>query len=61
MTFKLQGEAYNLTNTVVFRTRAEAVAGRRMLLLADEYNGFGVISTTQSMPRYLVVAGYLRF
>jgi len=25
------------------------------------YNGFAVISGTQSTPRYLVVAGYLRF
>jgi len=28
---------------------------------ATNFNGFGVISGTQSTPRYLVVAGYLRF
>ena len=60
--FQLQGEAYNLTNTVVF-----SQPGRKLLLDgecdsgATNYNGFGVISSTQSTPRYLVVAGYLRF
>ena len=59
--FQLQGEAYNLTNTVVFANpggsccwTAECDTG------ATNYNGFGVISGTQSTPRYLVVAGYLR-
>ena len=60
--FQLDGEAYNLTNTVVFSNPnttccwlTNATTG------AINYNNFAVITGTQSSPRYLVVAGYLRF
>jgi len=60
--FQLTGEAFNLTNTVVFANpggsccwTANATTG------ATNYNGFGTISNQQSSPRYLQVGGYLRF
>jgi len=60
--FQLVGEAYNLTNTVVFANPSgnccwltNASTG------ATNYNNFAVISGTQSTPRYLEVGGYLRF
>jgi hypothetical protein len=59
--FQLQGEAYNLTNTVVFANPGGSCCWTTAASGATNYNGFGVISGTQSTPRYLVVAGYLRF
>jgi hypothetical protein len=59
--FQLQGEAYNLTNTVVFANSGGSCCWSTTATGAPNYNGFGVISGTQSTPRYLVVAGYLRF
>jgi hypothetical protein len=60
--FELVGEAYNLTNTVVFSNPSgnccyvtNATTG------AINYNNFAVITGTQSTPRYLEVGGYLRF
>lgn len=61
VTFKLQGEAYNLTNTVVFSNPGGSCCWAGGATTSAGYNGFGVISATQSTPRYLVVAGYLRF
>jgi Carboxypeptidase regulatory-like domain len=59
--FQLQGEAYNLTNTVIFANPGGTCCWSTTASGATNYNGFGVISGTQSTPRYLVVAGYLRF
>lgn len=59
--FQLQGEAYNLTNTVIFANPGGSCCWSTTASGAPNYNGFGVISGTQSTPRYLVVAGYLRF
>ena len=60
--FQLVGEAYNLTNTVVFSNpggnccwitnSSGAVTG---------YNNFAVITGAVSTPRFLIVGGYLRF
>jgi hypothetical protein len=58
--FQLQGEAYNLTNTVVFSNPGGSCCWTTSNGTTN-YNGFGLISGTQSTPRYLVVAGYLRF
>jgi hypothetical protein len=59
--FQLQGEAYNLTNTVVFANPGGSCCWSTNANGTPNYNGFGVISGTQSTPRYIVVAGYLRF
>ena len=59
--FKLQGEAYNLTNTVVFSNPGGNCCWAAGANNAAGYNNFGIITGTQSTPRYLVVAGYLRF
>ena len=59
--FELRGEAYNLSNTVVFSNPGGSCCWSTTSSGAASYNGFGVISGTQSTPRYLVVAGYLRF
>jgi len=60
--FQLTGEAFNATNSVVFSNPnstccwvTNAASG------AVNYNGFAVITNTQSSPRYLQVGGYLRF
>jgi hypothetical protein len=59
---QLTGEAFNLTNTVVF-----ANPGGSCCWIPNpttgviNYNGFGTISATQSTPRYLQVGGYLRY
>jgi hypothetical protein len=62
LTFKLTGEALNLTNTPVFSNPGgsccyvtNATTG------VVNYNGFGTVTGTQSSPRYLQVGGYLRF
>jgi hypothetical protein len=61
--FELVGEAFNVTNTVVFNNPggnccfvSTATPGT-----AGYYNGFGIISSTASSPRYFLVGGYLRF
>ncbi len=61
LNFTLQGEAYNLTNTVVFANPGGSCCWSTTSSGATNYNGFGVITGTQSTPRYIVVAGYLRF
>jgi hypothetical protein len=60
--FQLVGEAFNLTNTVVFNNpggnccwSTNATTG------APNYNGFATIGGTASSPRYIQVGGYLRF
>jgi len=60
--FELVGEAYNLTNTVVFSNPnttccwvTNATTG------AINYNNFAVITGTASTQRYIEVGGYLRF
>jgi len=59
--FQLQGEAYNTTNTVIFANPGGSCCWTTSSSGTTNYNGFGVISGTQSSPRYLVVAGYIRF
>jgi hypothetical protein len=60
--FQLQGEAYNVTNTVVFANPNTTCCWiTNSTTGAVNYNNFAVITGTQSTPRYLVVAGYLRF
>jgi hypothetical protein len=58
---QLQGEAYNLTNTVVFANPGGSCCWIQNSNGTTNPNGFGVISNQVSSPRYLVVAGYLRF
>jgi hypothetical protein len=59
---QLQGEAYNLTNTVIFSNPGGSCCWTTNASTgATNYNNFGLITSTQSTPRYLVVAGYLRF
>ena len=59
--FQLVGEAYNLTNTVVFANPGGSCCWIGNANGTTNYNGFGTISGTQSTPRYLEVGGYLRF
>ena len=60
--FQLVGEAYNLTNTVVFSNpNATCCWLTNATTGAINYNNFAVITGTQSTPRYLEVGGYLRF
>jgi hypothetical protein len=59
--FTLQGEAYNLTNTVVFSNPGGNCCWSTSSTGTTNLNGFAVITGTQSTPRYIVVAGYLRF
>ncbi len=62
MKFELVGEAFNLTNTVVFANPGGACCWTTNASTgATNYNGFAVISNTQSQPRYFQVGGYLRF
>ena len=58
---QLQGEAYNLTNTVVFSNPGGSCCWTTSASGATSYNSFGIISAAQSTPRYLEIAGYLRF
>jgi len=58
---QLVGEAYNLTNTVVFANPGGSCCWTTSSSGATNYNGFGLITGTQSTPRYLEVGGYLRF
>jgi hypothetical protein len=59
--FQLVGEAFNLTNTVVFSNPNTTCCYVTSSSGSVNYNGFAVISGTQSSPRYLQVGGYLRF
>ncbi len=59
--FQLQGEAYNLTNTPVFSNPGGSCCWSTTSSGTVNYNGFGIISSTVSTPRYLVVSGVLRF
>jgi hypothetical protein len=59
--FQLVGEAYNLTNTVVFANPNATCCWVTNSGGAVNYNNFAVITATQSTPRYLEVGGYLRF
>ena len=49
--FQLVGEAYNLTNTVVFANPGGSCCWSTTAKRRHHYNGFGVISGTQSTPR----------
>jgi hypothetical protein len=64
-TFNLRGEAYNLTNTVTFNNPGSSSTTTCCWLPTasgtTNYNNFAVITGTASSPRYLQVAGYLRF
>jgi hypothetical protein len=59
--FQLKGEAYNLTNTVVFSNPGGSCCWTTNANGTPNYNNFGIITATQSTPRYLEVGGYLRF
>jgi hypothetical protein len=59
--FQLVGEAFNLTNTVVFGSPGGSCCWTTRSDGTTSYNGFGVISSTVSSPRYFQVGGYLRF
>jgi hypothetical protein len=59
--FELRGEAYNLTNTVVFANPGGSCCWLTNSSGAINYNNFAVVTGTQSTPRYLEVGGYLRF
>jgi hypothetical protein len=59
--FQLVGEAYNLTNTVVFANPGGSCCWLTNANGSTNYNGFATITGTQSTPRYLEVGGYLRF
>jgi hypothetical protein len=58
---QLVGEAFNLTNTVVFGNPGGSCCWLANADGSTNYNGFAVISGTASTPRYLQVGGYLRF
>jgi hypothetical protein len=59
--FELRGEAYNLTNTVVFSNPNTTCCWLTNANGSTNYNNFAVITGTQSTPRYIEVGGYLRF
>jgi hypothetical protein len=60
--FELVGEAYNLTNTVVFSNpNATCCWVTNATTGAINYNNFAVITGTASTQRYIEVGGYLRF
>ena len=60
--FQLVGEAFNLTNTVVFANpNATCCWVTNATTGAVSYNNFAVITGTQSTPRFLQVGGYIRF
>ena len=60
--FQLVGEAYNLTNTVVFSNPNTTCCWvTNSSGAVSSYNNFAVITGAASTPRYLVVGGYLRF
>ncbi len=62
ITFQLVGEAFHLTNTVVFANPGGSCCWLPNATTGvTNYNGFGTITGTQSTPRYLQVGGYLRF
>jgi hypothetical protein len=60
--FELRGEAYNLTNSVVFANPNTTCCWlSNSSGTVTSYNNFAVITGTQSTPRYLELGGYLRF
>jgi hypothetical protein len=60
--FQLVGEAFNVTNTVVFNNPLSTCCWvTNATTGALNYNGFAVINSTVSNPRFLQVGGYLRF
>jgi hypothetical protein len=59
--FQLEGEVYNLTNTVVFANPHTTCCWLTSSNGTTNYNNFAVFTGTQSTPRYLEVGGYLRF
>jgi Carboxypeptidase regulatory-like domain/TonB dependent receptor len=59
--FQLVGEAYNLTNTVVFSNPNATCCWLTNTNGSTNYNNFAVITGAQSTPRYLEIGGYLRF
>jgi hypothetical protein len=60
--FQLVGEAFNLSNTVVFSNPQSTCCWvTNATTGAINYNGFAVIGGTASSPRYLQVGGYLRW
>ena len=59
--FQLVGEAFNLTNTVVFSNPNTTCCWVPRADGTTNYNNFAVITGTASSPRQLQVGGYLRF
>ncbi len=59
--FQLVGEAFNLTNTVVFNNPNTTCCWVPRADGTTSYNNFAVITGTASNPRQLQVGGYLRF
>jgi hypothetical protein len=60
--FQLVGEAFNITNTVVFANPLSTCCWvTNATTGAVNYNGFAVINNTVSNPRFLQIGGYLRF
>ena len=59
--FQLVGEAFNATNTVIFNTPQSTCCYVTNANGTTGLNGFSVITSTASSPRYLQVGGYLRF
>jgi len=58
---QLVGEAFNLTNTVVFANPQTTCCWVPRADGTTNYNNFAVITGTVSSPRYLQVGGYIRF
>jgi hypothetical protein len=60
--FQLVGEAFNVTNTVIFSNPNSTCCWVTNANTGTiNLNGFAVITNTVSNPRYLQVGGYLRF
>jgi len=59
--FQLVGEAFNLTNTVVFSNPQTTCCWVPRADGTTNYNNFAVITGTASNPRQLQVGGYIRF
>jgi hypothetical protein len=61
--FQLVGEAFNVTNTVVFNNPSSTCCYNSNFApgTSGYLNGYSVISSTASNPRFLQVGGYLRF
>jgi hypothetical protein len=62
LNFQLVGEAFNVTNTVIFSNPNSTCCWVTNPSTGTiNLNGFAVITNTVSNPRYLQVGGYLRF